>query len=103
MLLWASKFATLKSNVASKWQVNTFGGNIYFAREGTYLRQMVEWYVIFPKRLFIFPRTKWGSFPVVFIATHQLVKKAFNNPDIQGRLDLHSFKLFNGLREGGEC
>ena len=26
----------LKSTVASKWQVNTFGGNIYFAGEGTY-------------------------------------------------------------------
>ena len=25
----------LKSSVASKWQVNTFGGNIYFAVVGT--------------------------------------------------------------------
>ena len=25
----------LKSSVASKWEVNTFGGNIYFAGDGT--------------------------------------------------------------------
>ena len=27
----------LKSSVASKWQANTYGGNIYFAVDGTYI------------------------------------------------------------------
>ena len=34
MLLWASKFAMAKMSVPSKW-VNNYGGNIYFAGDGT--------------------------------------------------------------------
>ena len=40
MLLWASKSVTAKIGciyIASKWQVNTFGGAIYFAGDGTLL------------------------------------------------------------------
>ena len=48
-----------------------------------------------------FHSTKWGSYPVVIIADPQLVKKAFNHVDIQGRVDFHSNSLFNGLQTGG--
>ena len=35
-LLWAIKFATAKIEcIARNGQVNTFGGNIYFAGDGT--------------------------------------------------------------------
>ena len=36
MLLWARKFDMAKTSVASKWQENTFEGNINFAGNGTY-------------------------------------------------------------------
>uniref|UniRef100_A0A2P2I3B0 Cytochrome P450 2L1-like n=1 Tax=Hirondellea gigas TaxID=1518452 RepID=A0A2P2I3B0_9CRUS len=45
--------------------------------------------------------TKWGSIPIVVLADYQLIKKAFNHPDFQGRPNLFSFQLYSYFRNYG--
>ncbi|KAF2363760.1 Cytochrome P450 [Trinorchestia longiramus] len=45
--------------------------------------------------------TKWGSHPIVVITDFNLMKKAFNHPDLQGRPQFFSFQIFNFFKNIG--
>ncbi|XP_047740366.1 cytochrome P450 2L1-like [Hyalella azteca] len=45
--------------------------------------------------------TKWGSHRIVVVTDYNLIKKAFNHPDIQGRPAFFSFDMFIYFKNAG--
>ncbi|XP_018027004.1 cytochrome P450 2L1-like isoform X2 [Hyalella azteca] len=45
--------------------------------------------------------TKWGSHRIVVVTDYNLIKKAFNHPDIQGRPAFFTFDLFTHFKNAG--
>ncbi|KAA0184151.1 Cytochrome P450 CYP3213A7 [Hyalella azteca] len=45
--------------------------------------------------------TKWGSHRIVVVTDYNLIKKAFNHPDIQGRPGFFSLELLNNCKNAG--
>jgi hypothetical protein len=46
-------------------------------------------------------RTKWGARTFVVFADYDLIKKAFQHPNFQGRPDFFSFKLLQKFGRRG--